>query len=333
MNPLYNSFPFPNSETTSTSAESSSFPRTLLIFDFDDTIFCTKYFDTFSLPYPNIFNSKISLEKINASLVKELQDLQSSIIALFSKMILNFSYDVVIVSNAGTEWINNCLTFFIPQVKMFINENDIKIYSAKTLYCNSTKDSVEWKVKTFKKILQNMNINNKKINVVSIGDGDDEKKAVFRLQKSFYKESEGDTACKFIKMISFPSAASIIMQLKYLKDNINSIIQDKNKIFKMIIEIKNNEVQINCVSQIKKRKKSVDRVIFNINESDFNIEENEENKENNEIKEIKEKNDLLFNYKEFLGTNDINKKKFLQRKTQLINENEIKKENKKNKNE
>ena len=41
----------PNFETTSTKGESPVIPKTLLIFDFDDTLFCTKYLDSFSLPY------------------------------------------------------------------------------------------------------------------------------------------------------------------------------------------------------------------------------------------------------------------------------------------
>ena len=58
----------PNSDTASTTGETISPSKTLLIFDFDDTLFCTKYFDSFSLPYKDIFDFKLSLEQTNLCL-------------------------------------------------------------------------------------------------------------------------------------------------------------------------------------------------------------------------------------------------------------------------
>ena len=125
----------PNSETTSTTGESPTISKTLLIFDFDDTLFCTKYFDTFSLPYQDIFTYKISLEQINPCLFKEIKELEKTIIELFVKL-QNNTYDVVIVSNADMKWINNCLTHFLEELKEYINENNIKVYSAKNMFSN-----------------------------------------------------------------------------------------------------------------------------------------------------------------------------------------------------
>ena len=75
-----------NSETSSTSGETTLFSRTLLIFDFDDTLFCTKYFDTFSLSYQDIFSCKVSLEEINPCLVREVRQLESTIIEVFTNL-------------------------------------------------------------------------------------------------------------------------------------------------------------------------------------------------------------------------------------------------------
>ena len=88
-----------NSETSSTSGESSLFSKTLIIFDFDDTLFCTKYFDTFTLSYQDIFSCKVSLEEINPCLLRELKELESTIIELF--MNLQQNYDIIIISNAN----------------------------------------------------------------------------------------------------------------------------------------------------------------------------------------------------------------------------------------
>ena len=80
-----------NSETSSTSGETAPIiTKTLIIFDFDDTLFCTKYFDTFSLIYQDIFSCKVSLEEINPCLVRELKQLESTIIELFINLQQNY---------------------------------------------------------------------------------------------------------------------------------------------------------------------------------------------------------------------------------------------------
>lgn len=238
-----------NSETSSTSGESSLLSKTLIIFDFDDTLFCTKYFDTFSLPYKDIFSCKVSLEEINPCLVRELKQLESAVINLFLN--LHQNYDVIIISNADMTWINNCLTHFLEELKEFINEKDIKIFSAKNMFSKLSKNKNDWKIKCFKKVINDMyrcDLNYSELNVISIGDGNEEKKAVFSLSKT---ENFQKIHPKFIRMVSFPSAATIIMQLNYLNDNLNGMIFESNQIFKMIIEFKNDKAEIKCVSSKK----------------------------------------------------------------------------------
>ena len=240
-----------NSETSSTSGELSLLSRTLLIFDFDDTLFCTKYFDTFSLPYKDIFTCRISLEEINPCLISELKQLESSIIDLFSKIIQN--YDIVIISNADMTWINNVLTHFLEELKEYINENDIKIYSAKNMFSKFSKNKTEWKIKCFQKVIKDIYKNDltyTDLNIISIGDGNEEKKAVFSLSKinNFHKINQ-----KFIRCISYPSAATIILQLNYLNNNLNNMIYENNTIFKMAIEFKNDKPEIKCISSKKNK--------------------------------------------------------------------------------
>ena len=116
-----------NSDTSSTSAELSE--KTIIIFDFDDTLFCTKYLETFSLCYEDIFKSKVSLEELNPCLYKEIKELENEIIELF--ITLKQFYDVIIISNADIKWINNCLIHFLDELREYIVDNDIKIFSAK----------------------------------------------------------------------------------------------------------------------------------------------------------------------------------------------------------
>ena len=277
-----------NSETSSTSGESSLFSKTLIIFDFDDTLFCTKYFDTFTLSYQDIFTCKTSLEEINPCLVRELKELENTIIELFINLQQN--YDIIIISNANMKWINNCLTHFLEELKEYINENNIKIYSAKSMFSKICKNKNEWKIKCFKKVINDLYKNQIKyidLNVVSVGDNNEEKKAVFNLVKinKYYKIRP-----KFIRMISYPSAATIILQLKYLIKNINNMIFDDNSIFKMNIELKNDKAEIICISSKKKNNENIfgenlliknnDSYLDNISYFYLNKNENNEKKEN-----------------------------------------------------
>ena len=264
----------PNSETTSTTGETATILKTLLIFDFDDTLFCTKYFDTFSLPYQDIFTFKISLEQINPCLFKELRELEQITIELFVKL-QNNNNDIVIVSNADMKWINNCLTHFLEELKEYINENNIKVYSAKNMYSKlnagkkketGKRESTIWKVKCFEKVIKDLYYEENEnsmlettidLKVLSIGDGDDEKRAVFKLSQNKFKFCQ-NLDSKFVRMIDYPSASSIIIQLEYLKNNFSEILNSNKNIYKMIIEIINGTTQIKCVP--KKKKKKIDKL-------------------------------------------------------------------------
>lgn len=288
----------PNSETTSTTGESPTISKTLLIFDFDDTLFCTKYFDTFSLPYQDIFTYKTSLEQINPCLFKEIKELEQTIIELFVKL-QNNNYDIVIVSNADMKWINNCLTHFLEEFKEYINENNIKVYSAKNIFSNlnldkkketGKRESSGWKTKCFEKVIKDIYYEETEnniletaidLNVLSIGDGEDEKKAVFKLNKNKFNFCQ-NLQSKFIRMIDYPSASSIIMQLEYLKNNLSEILHSNKNIYKMIIEIVNGTTQIKCIPKKKKNKNDKLNLLYDFKKK-INCEENKQNDNEEDI--------------------------------------------------
>jgi hypothetical protein len=302
-----------NSETSSTSGDTVPIGKTLIIFDFDDTLFCTKYFDTFSVPYKDIFDCRVTLEEINPSLVKELKQLEDVIIELFNN--LQQKYDIIIISNADIKWINNCLAHFLGKLKEYINENNIKIYSAKNIFSKLVKDSNEWKIKCFKKVIKELYKNdlNYDLNVISIGDSNKEKKAVFNLSKS---NEFNKVNIKFINMISFPSAASIILQLKYLNDNINDMISSNKSLYKMVIQIKNDKAEINCISPKKIKNEDILKKYLNKNgitkiNNSFCLNENKAFINENYDDEFIYYNKEDENYKEFLEKGLLRKKTFL----------------------
>ena len=264
-----------NSETSSTSGDLTILSKSLLIFDFDDTLFCTKYLDTFALSYQDIFSCKVSLEQVNSCLAREIKELESTIIDLFST--LGQNCDIIIISNADLKWINNCLNHFLPELNDYLIENEIKILSAKNTFSKIVKAPSEWKLKCFKKVIDDLYGDDLiyDLNVISIGDGKEEKKAVFNLTKDLKFRK---LRAKFIRMISFPSAASIILQLKYLNDNLNEMIFDDNSVYKMSIKFSNKKVEIDCKAKKDKRCKEIG-----------------ENNYLNQVKEIKLKHEIIKN--------------------------------------
>lgn len=294
-----------NSETSSTSGELTILSKTLLIFDFDDTLFCTKYLDTFALSYQDIFTCKVSLEQLNSCLAHEIKELESTILDLFTR--LGQSCDIVIVSNADLKWINNCLTHFLPELNDYLNENEIKIHSAKNTFSKIVKAPADWKLKCFKKVVDDLYGEDLfyDLNVISIGDGKEEKKAVFNLAKDLKFRK---LKAKFIRMISFPSAASIILQLKYLNDNINEMISDDNSSYKMSIKFSNKKVEIDCKAKKDKNCKE-------IGEKNY-LNQGEEMELKHEIKSKEEKfdeemiNNVTLKYKELCGKKLLGQKSF-----------------------
>ena len=104
-----------NSDTASTTGETISVSNTLLIFDFDDTLFCTKYLDSFSLPYKDIFDFQLSLEQANPCLFKEVKELEKNL-SEDKKVNTQNSEDNIEYLNKNNE-----------SEKQLINENEIVI--------------------------------------------------------------------------------------------------------------------------------------------------------------------------------------------------------------
>ena len=174
---------------------------------------------------------------------------------------------MAIVSNADLKWINNCLMHFLPEFRDYIQENGIKIYSAKDIL--SIDKNRNMKIKCFEKVVnekyseenneQNELELNLELNVIAIGDGADEKKAVFSLNKN--KERFNfcqNIKSKFVQMIDKPSASAIILQLEYLLNNINTIVESNKTIYVMNIEMNNGCTQVKCIP--KKKKYKIDKI-------------------------------------------------------------------------
>ena len=251
----YSIFQTTNSDSITT-ANSSPNPyekkmeKRIAIFDWDDTLFCTKYLETFQLNFTDIFSFKYSLEETNPYLLNQLKDLENSIIQLFYE-IVECNFQIFIVSNADLKWIENCLVHFFFYLNTFIKDENIKIYSAKNLF--NGVSSCLCKIKCFKKvILDNFKDTNLILKILSIGDSKHEKKATLNLCKLNYYEKIN---VKFIQTIRSPSLRSIILQLNYIQENFLDFFENKNIIQKINIEMKGKNIFIKCNKEENEKEK------------------------------------------------------------------------------
>ena len=251
----YSIFQTTNSDSITT-ANSSPNPyekkmeKRIAIFDWDDTLFCTKYLETFQLNFTDIFSFKYSLEETNPYLLNQLKELENSIIQLFYE-IVECNFQIFIVSNADLKWIENCLVHFFFDFNTFIKDENIKIYSAKNIF--NGVSSCLCKIKCFKKvILDNFKDTNLILKILSIGDSKHEKKATLNLCKlNYYKKIN----VKFIQTIRSPSLRSIILQLNYIQENFLDFFENKNIIQKINIEMKGKNIFIKCNKEENEREK------------------------------------------------------------------------------
>jgi hypothetical protein len=174
----------------------------LIIFDWDDTLFCTSYLE-------NKYNISVNENiKINENEKLNLLKLEEKVFKILH-LAIN-SGDTYIVTNSSEGWVNYVTNIFYPLVyKFLINSNKIKIISARKLYENEYPNNQSfWKLATFINIskLYNKNV---LTNIMCFGDSNLEIEAINRISPLF-KES-------YIKAIMFMQNPNILQLNKQLK--------------------------------------------------------------------------------------------------------------------
>lgn len=181
--------------------------NTLIILDWDDTLFPTSWVNRNDINITNI--NKLGyinfFEKIDISLNK-----------LFSNLI-NLG-DVLIITNALLNWINISSKVLPKTNKLFENNKNIKFVSARGEYSSLTDDINDWKKLAFinelKKKTHQKNINN----IISIGDAEYEYKALINLY-----DDDSYRLLKSVKFIRYPDNYNIYEQINILNYSIKNI--------------------------------------------------------------------------------------------------------------
>ena len=219
--------------------------KNTIFIDWDDTLYPTTWVHNNNIDCTN-------KEDINKYKLFFLE-LDKSITNLLEILTDDNDNAVYIVTNANKKWVELCLSI-LPKTKEII-EKDVIILSAKDNYNQKTNSVMDWKVLTFRDVVNNVYINNALElgglytplhtspsqfmgNVVSIGDSNYEYTALLNLYEYFKKngfrlfntskKKEKEYLLKNIKLVDKPEFDILINQLYVLKKNINAIIEQKN---------------------------------------------------------------------------------------------------------
>ena len=191
--------------------------KPILFMDFDDTIlFTDAYRNNSSNQYPEIkkFDEHISL--------------------LLSMLLENCQ--VFIVSNGSEGWVQHASKLFFPTLcSIFengINRNKPMIFSAQKAFGQKYKNTIQWKFSMFQKILLDNNCHIVPRHIISIGDANTEREALFSVLRNSFSMCSGTS----IKMLEKPSLEILHKQHQFLIKNISQYLKNPNEMCDLKID-------------------------------------------------------------------------------------------------
>lgn len=187
--------------------------KNIIIFDYDDTIFPTNIIN-------NIHNNNINNISILQSL--ELNHLDNIICNLFQTILSNHpNIYLYIVTNSQTGWIANTTLKFLPKFNEFLTNYNNSHYQFCIISARDNfekiwpNDPIMWKIKCFENILNKHEQEEKIKNIISIGDGEPEYKAI-----NFINTFKNNIFGKSLNFIQEPSTIKQIIDQLVLTQNI-----------------------------------------------------------------------------------------------------------------
>jgi hypothetical protein len=180
--------------------------RTLIILDWDDTLFPTTW----------VTSNDINIKNISSIDSKE----SKNIIDFFSKIDIELEYllktllkcgHVAIITNAMLNWIN-ISSGILPRTSKLLNLNkdNIDIISARGSYQDKSNDPMDWKKLAFAEIIKR-NKFRKLNNIISIGDAEYEYKALINLHEK--PNTKNYKLLKSVRFVKYPSNHILLDQL------------------------------------------------------------------------------------------------------------------------
>jgi hypothetical protein len=181
--------------------------RTLIILDWDDTLFPTTW----------VTSNDINIKNFNSINSKTIIDFFSKIdgeLLNLLKILLKCG-NVAIITNAMLNWIN-ISSSILPRITKFLEENkkNIDIISARGAYQDKSNDPMDWKKLAFTEIIKR-NKFRKLNNIISIGDAEYEYKALVNLHEE--PRAKNYKLLKSVRFVKYPSNHILLDQISVMQ--------------------------------------------------------------------------------------------------------------------
>jgi hypothetical protein len=183
--------------------------KTLVIFDWDDTLFPTTW----------VTSNNIIFDNLDATSLLYFSDIDKIISSIFSSI----KEKIIIVTNASTLWVHKCINSVLPQTKKTTN---LKIYSSRDMYQKTyPTDNFMWKKLFFEYIIKKVYGQRNFIpHIISVGDADYEYFALINLYAK-----DNNKIVKAIKLLRYPNKEDLCNELHVLLNVLpNCIESNKN---------------------------------------------------------------------------------------------------------
>lgn len=183
---------------------------TLIILDWDNTLFPTSW----------ILQNNIDIKDIEVSNkhIVYFYELDSVLYNLLNK--LSTYGKVIIVTNALPSWVKISASV-LPKTNYLLNK--IKVISARKNYQVKSSNMMDWKKLAFRDEVSREMLNNKIMNIISVGDAEYEYHALIDLYNITHKPK----LLKSIRFVDEPSNETLIDQLEVLSRAIQDICLTK----------------------------------------------------------------------------------------------------------
>jgi len=193
--------------------------ETLIIFDWDDTLFPTTWI--MDQGFVEDADTKLGLLSSLSSGDRALLDAVTER-ARRSLQMANSIGHVAIVTNAEQGWVEYSCAKFMPSLLETLTE--VPIISARSTYAASCTSSSQWKCRAFRDLVDGFygtsGVQQQQQNVVSVGDSDNELRALLSV-------SSGVSNCcgKSLKFVEAPSMEQLVDQHDLLIESLLDVVE------------------------------------------------------------------------------------------------------------
>ncbi len=198
--------------------------HTLIVYDFDDTLFPTAFFTRNRL-------HQFSRFQLPRNVLLAFASLESSVIELLRESKRHGT--VKIVSNGNMRWLLFAIRGYMPRLLRFLRRNNIEVISAVDRRRANVNDPMIWKHDVFRHLLADIydrTICPCLVKLISVGDGEAERQAALSLS-SFLPLNR----IRIVKFPPNPSLPDLDMRLQNMREQIASVVRRRSHVDTLLL--------------------------------------------------------------------------------------------------